>query len=90
MTYLDAEGGKRITLPNGERLTEAEYGTRLRAFVTPVFVFMTADGSELLKRVGMQTAEGLLNADRFIREEHYKTISYEIFLNKYVNKDKNG
>jgi thioredoxin-related protein len=42
LIYVDAEGGKRLRMPNGERLTEAELGTRLGAFATPLFVFMTA------------------------------------------------
>ena len=30
LVYLDAESGKRLTLPDGERITEAELGTRFK------------------------------------------------------------
>lgn len=86
MTYLDAEGGKRITLPGGERLTEAEYGTRLRTFVTPVFVFLTPDGVEALRRVGFQSAEDLLNAARYVHEKLYMIMSYDVFMKQNINK----
>ena len=45
LVYVDAESGKRLTLPTGERITEAELGTRFNAFATPLFVFLTPQGS---------------------------------------------
>ena len=35
LIYVDAEGGRRIRLPSGERLTEGELGVRLGAYATP-------------------------------------------------------
>jgi thioredoxin-related protein len=63
LAYVDAESGKRIRLPSGERITEREVGTRYDAFVTPVFTFLTPDGKPLLRLVGVQRVEDLRDAD---------------------------
>jgi len=63
LAYVDAESGKRLRLPSGERVTEREVGTRYNAFVTPVFTFMTPEGEELLRLVGVQRIEDLREAD---------------------------
>ncbi len=80
LVYVDAESGKRLTLPSGERITEMDLGARFRAFVTPVFVFLSPHGEPLLKRIGVQRAEELLQYDRFIREGHHRTRSLDQFL----------
>ncbi len=79
LVYVDAESGRRLTLPSGERITERELGTRFNAFVTPVFLFTTPDGTPILRQVGVQTAEQLLSYDRFVHEGHYRGTSYEEF-----------
>jgi hypothetical protein len=55
LIYVDAEGGKRIRLPSGERLTEGELGVRLGAYATPLFVFMTPEGKVVAKIPGFKT-----------------------------------
>jgi hypothetical protein len=55
-------------LPSGERITERELGTRYNAAVTPVFSFMTPDGTLVLRLVGLQEKASLLAADRKIQE----------------------
>ncbi len=82
LVYVDAESGRRLTLPSGERITERDLGTRFNAFVTPVFVFLAADGSQLLKRIGIQSAEELLLYDQFIHGEHYRTQSFDQFASR--------
>jgi thioredoxin-related protein len=67
LAYVDAESGKRLRLPSGERITERELGTRYQAMVTPVFSFMTPDGKVVLRMVGVQRIEDLLEADRKIQ-----------------------
>jgi len=71
LIYVDAEGGKRIRLPNGERLTEGELGARLGAFATPLFVFMTAEGKVIAKIPGFKTVEDFRDYDRYVRGGHY-------------------
>jgi hypothetical protein len=68
LAYVDAESGRRLRLPSGERITERELGTRYNAAVTPVFSFMTPDGTLVLRLVGLQEKASLLAADRKIQE----------------------
>lgn len=73
LAYVDAESGKRLRLPSGERITEREVGTRYNAFVTPVFTFMTADGQPLLRLVGVQRIADLREADKKVQHSLNKT-----------------
>lgn len=68
LAYVDSESGKRLRLPNGERITEREVGTRYNAFVTPVFTFMSPDGQPLLRLVGVQRIEDLREADTKVQQ----------------------
>lgn len=68
LAYVDSESGKRIRLPSGERITERDVGTRYQAFVTPVFTFMTADGTVLNRLVGVQRIEDLLSANSKVQQ----------------------
>ena len=63
LAYVDAESGRRLRLPSGERVPERELGTRYDALVTPVFTFMTPEGKPVLRLVGVQRIEDLINAD---------------------------
>ena len=69
LAYVDAESGKRLRLPSGERITEREVGTRYDAFVTPVFTFMTTNGEPLHRMIGVQRVEDLLAADKLIQQK---------------------
>ncbi|MGD8526806.1 MAG: thioredoxin fold domain-containing protein [Thioalkalispiraceae bacterium] len=80
LVYVDAESGKRITLPSGERITELELGARLNAFATPLFVYMNANGDTLLRAPGFKTANDFIQFDRYIQGKHYKTMSINEFL----------
>ena len=68
LAYVDAESGKRLSLPDGERVTERELGTRYNAFATPVFTFLSPKGDALLQLIGIQTIESLLNADSKVQQ----------------------
>ena len=68
LAYVDSESGERLRLPSGERITERELGTRYDAFVTPVFSFLTPGGDLILRLVGVQRTEDLLQADRRIQD----------------------
>lgn len=67
LAYVDAESGERLRLPSGERITERELGTRYDAFVTPVFSFLTPEGELVLRLVGVQRIEDLVEADERIQ-----------------------
>lgn len=80
LVYVDAESGKRLTLPNGERITEAELGTRFRAFATPLFVYLDPQGKEIFKAPGFKTVEDFKDFDRYVVGGHYKTQKLLEFL----------
>jgi len=71
LIYVDAEGGRRLRLPSGERLTEGELGARLGAYATPLFVFMTPDGKAIAKIPGFKTVDDFKDYDRYVRGGHY-------------------
>ena len=68
LAYVDAESGKRLRLPTGERITEREVGTRYNAFVTPIFSFMTPDGKVVTRMVGVQRIEDLVNSHNEVQQ----------------------
>jgi len=80
LVYLDAESGDRITLPDGERITEMEFGARMNVFATPVFVWLAPDGRQLLKVPVYKTAEEFGHFDDYVRGGHYRTTSLLQFL----------
>lgn len=82
LVYVDAESGKRLKLPSGERITEAELGVRFKAFATPLFVYLTSDGQEIFKAPGFKTVQDFKDFDRYVVEGHYKTQSLLEFLGK--------
>ncbi len=82
LVYVDAESGKRIRLPSGERITEAELGTRFKAFATPLFVYLTPQGQEIFKAPGFKTVQDFKDFDRYVIEGHYKTQTLLEFLGK--------
>ncbi|OGI48356.1 MAG: thioredoxin [Candidatus Muproteobacteria bacterium RIFCSPLOWO2_01_FULL_60_18] len=82
LAYVDAESGKRLVLPNGERITEMELGARLKAKVTPVFIYMDAEGKSLLRVPGFQTVQDFIRHDRYIHGDHYKNQTLDQFLSQ--------
>ena len=80
LIYVDAESGRRIRLPSGERLSEGELGARLGAFATPLFVFMTAEGKVVAKVPGFKTVEDFRDYDRYVRGGHYQKQTLLEFL----------
>jgi thioredoxin-related protein len=80
LVYVDAESGRRLTLPNGERITEAEFGVRLKAFATPLFVYFTPQGERIVQIPGFKTVKDFRDYDRYVREGHYKSKTLLEFL----------
>lgn len=80
LVYVDAESGKRLTLPTGERITEAELGARLQAFATPLFVYMTPAGEKIMQVPGFKTVQDFRDYDRYVRGGHYKQQTLIEFL----------
>lgn len=82
LVYVDAESGRRLTLPSGERITEMELGVRFNAFATPLFAFLEPDGKLIFKVAGIQTAKDLLDYDRFVHGGIYQTKDIKQFLSE--------
>lgn len=80
LVYVDAEGSKRLRLPNGERMTEGELGARLGAFATPLFVFMSPQGKVITKIPGFKTVADFRDYDRYVRGGHYQKQTLLEFL----------
>src|SRR5512138_383618 len=80
LVYVDAESGRRITLPSGERITEAELGARLQAFATPLFVYLTPAGDTIMQIPGFKTVQDFRDYDRYVRGGYYKQKSLLEFL----------
>lgn len=81
LVYVDAESGKRLRLPSGERITEADLGAHYKVFGTPVFVYLEPDGKVIGSIPGMQTVQNFKDYDRYVMEGHYKKQSLLEFLN---------
>jgi thioredoxin-related protein len=82
LVYVDAEGSKRLTLPSGERITEAELGARLNAFATPLFVYLTPQAKVIFQAPGFKTVQDFVDFDRYVMGGYYKTESLLDFLGK--------
>jgi thioredoxin-related protein len=82
LVYVDAESYKRLTLPSGERLTEAELGARFKAFATPLFVYLTPQGEEIFKAPGFKTVQDFKDFDRYVVGGNYKSQTLMEFLSK--------
>lgn len=80
LIYVNSESGKRLRLPNGERITEMQLGERMNTRGTPVFIFVEPDGKPILKRFGVQSLETMRLLDRYVHEGHYqKQIRFDDF-----------
>ena len=84
LVYVDAESGRRLQLPSGERITEAELGARMKVFATPYFIFLDADGKPLGSTAGVKKVADLLAMDRYIVEGHYRETTLGKFLKSQV------
>ena len=80
LVYVDAESGKRLRLPSGERITEANLGVRYKAFGTPMFLYLDENGKVLAGIPGIQTVKDFRDYDRYVMEGHYRTQSLAQFL----------
>ena len=80
LIYVDAESGKRLQLPNGERITEAELGARLNVFSTPVFLYLESDGEVVMRAPGYKTVRDFTNIDKYVQGSYYRSMSINEFL----------
>lgn len=86
LIYVDAESGKRINLPSGERITEMELGARLNVVGTPVFFYMEPDGKVILRAPGFKTVRDFRDMDRYVQSGLYHKESINDFLKQQSTK----
>lgn len=79
LAYADSEGGNRLRLSSGERITEMELGVKLKVFGTPFFYFMEPNGSPILRAPGYQSADEFVLYDTFVNDGYYKQQSFTEF-----------
>ena len=79
LVYVDTEGGNRIQLPSGERITESELSVRLKVLATPLFVFAEPNLTPRLKTAGVKTIEDLLDMHLYVAGEHFQQKSLREF-----------
>jgi thioredoxin-related protein len=72
LVYVDAESGRRMTLPDGERITEMELGARMNVYATPVFGFLQPGGETIFTVPGFKTADEFRDYHRFVSGGHYR------------------
>ena len=49
LAYVDTESGDRISLANGERITEMQFASRSRIIGTPTFIFFSPEQKLLVQ-----------------------------------------
>lgn len=72
LAYVDSESDQRLTLPSGEQITELELGARMRALVTPIFMFLDANGKEITRVPGFQSIADMSRYDDFVTSGAYR------------------
>lgn len=85
LVYVDAEGGQRMTLSSGERITEQQFGAKQHVLGTPYFLFLEPDGATIFKAPGYKTARDLIMFDDYIQGNHYKTKTLNEFSKEYTS-----
>ncbi len=80
LVYVDAEGGERLNLPDGEVITEAELGIRLNVFATPLFAYLEPNGNIVFKAPGFKTVQEFVQFDAYVQGKHYKNQTINQFL----------
>ncbi len=80
LVYVDTESGRRLTLANGERITEMEFAARQRIIATPMFAFFEPDGTFIFKISGLQSIGDFKEYDRYVQDGHYRRQGLRDFL----------
>jgi thioredoxin-related protein len=83
LAYFDVQGNPddMIVLPGGEKLTRADAIKRLRSNPVPAWMFVSAEGKEILMRRGSATpVEAFMQFDQYVSSRAYQRTSFEDFL----------
>jgi thioredoxin-related protein len=80
LAYVDTESGDRISLANGERITEMQFASRSRIIGTPTFIFFSAEQKPLFKKAGFQTIAQMNQYGDYILEKQYQSMPLQEFM----------
>jgi len=83
LAYFDIRGNPAdlMTLPDGEKLPRADAIKRLRSSPVPAWMFVSADGKEVLMRRGSRTpVEAFIQFDQYVTSNAYQSSTFENFL----------
>jgi len=80
LVYVDNESGERVTLPSGERTTEAELANRYRVRLTPTFVYLDPSGKEVARVYGIQQKKDLAALDHYMASKLYTKKPFRQYL----------
>jgi len=80
LAYVDTESGDRISLANGERITEMQFASRSRIIGTPTFIFFSPEQKPLFKKAGFQTVAQMNQYGDYILEKHYQSMPLQEFM----------
>ena len=83
LAYFDIRGNPAdsITLTGGEVMTRAEAIKRLKGSPVPAWMFVAADGREILMRRGSRTkVDAFMQFDLYVTSGEYRKVSFEEFL----------
>ena len=82
LAYVDTESAERITLANGERVTEMQFAARNRILGTPTFVFFSAEQKPLFSKAGFQDIASMQRYGDYVAGGYYHSMSLDDFLAK--------
>jgi len=80
LAYVDTESGDRISLANGERITEMQFASRSRIIGTPTFIFFSPEQKPLFKKAGFQSIAQMNQYGNYILDKHYQSMPLHEFL----------
>jgi thioredoxin-related protein len=80
LAYVDTESGDRISLANGERITEMQFASRSRIIGTPTFIFFSPEQKPLFKKAGFQTVAQMNQYGDYILEKQYQSMPLQEYM----------
>ena len=80
LAYVDTESGDRISLANGERITEMQFASRSRIIGTPTFIFFSPEQKPLFKKAGFQSVAQMNQYGDYILEKQYQSMPLQEFM----------
>ena len=80
LAYVDTESGDRISLSNGERISEMQFASRSRIIGTPTFIFFSPEQKPLFKKAGFQSIAQMNQYGDYILDKHYQSMLLKEFM----------